>query len=307
MKSKHILGIIAAVLAILLLLTGYWGYTLSNEKKGLMSKNESLEAQISDMRQLKDELTREVDSLEQAYTLLAEENGELQGSLEEAKKTIASRNSSIRKLKASNQTSQDEMGNLRSQIVALMQDKQTLEASINRLVAQNDSLRNLAGVLEQDLSKVRGEKDALANLNQTMQDEINRLTLSNFQASAFQVEVEKKRKSKVTSKSRRARRIRVSFDLTNVPEKYQGVRPVFLSITDENGTPIKIDNPIQAKVVVNGQTMDIIAAEKKEISLTENQRLSFTHDLAQKLGSGYYRAIAYTDIGVLGASSFRLR
>ncbi|MEM9918068.1 MAG: hypothetical protein AAF990_08230 [Bacteroidota bacterium] len=307
MKAKHILGVIAVVLGILLLLSGYWGYSLSKEKETLVSDNEKLNVEISDMRQLKNQLAVEVDSLEQTYSLLAEENEELQSSLEEAKKTIARRNASVRKLKASNETSADEMGSLRSQIVSLMEDKKTLEASINRLVAQNDSLRNRAGILEQDLSKVRGEKDALANLNQTMQGEINRLTLANFQASAFQVEVEKKRKSKVTSKSRRARRIRVTFDLTNVPDKYQGVRPIYLALTNENGNPIKLDNPIQAKVVVNGQTMDIIAAEKKEISLTENQRLSFTHDLASKLASGYYRAIAYTDIGVLGASSFRLR
>ncbi|MEL6926433.1 MAG: hypothetical protein AAFO94_20485 [Bacteroidota bacterium] len=78
-------------------------------------------------------------------------------------------------------------------------------------------------------------------------------------------------------------------------------------ITDEKATPIKLTNPIQAEVSVNGQTMQLQAAEAKEVNIEANQRLSFSHDLSEKLGSGYYRVVAYTDIGLLGATSFRLR
>ena len=144
-------------------------------------------------------------------------------------------------------------------------------------------------------------------MNNSIQDEVKKLTLANFKASAFRVEVEKKRGSKATAKSRKAKRIKVSFDLTNVPEEYQGVRPLYLVISDDKATPIKLDNPIKAQIQVNGQTTDIIAAESKEINVTDNQRLSFSHDLAEKLGSGYYRVALYTDIGLLGANSFRLR
>jgi len=139
-----------------------------------------------------------------------------------------------------------------------------------------------------------------------MQGEIENLTLANFKASAFQVVLEKKNK-KATAKSRRARRLKASFDLTEVPAKYQGVRPIYLVITDETSSPIKLDNPIKAQVMVNDQATDIIAAEQKEISIEANQRISFTHDLSSKLKKGYYRVIAYTDIGILGTSNFRLR
>ena len=58
---------------------------------------------------------------------------------------------------------------------------------------------------------------------------------------------------------------------------------------------------------MNGQPTDIIAAESKEVNITADQRLTFTHELADKLSTGYYRVALYTDIGLLGANSFRLR
>ena len=139
-----------------------------------------------------------------------------------------------------------------------------------------------------------------------MEEELKKLTLSNFKASAFQVEVERK-KPKVTARARAARRVLVTFDLTEVPTEYHGIRPVYMAVTDKNGNPIQTDNPIQAKVVVNDQTMDLIAVKSKNVNVTESQRLSFTHDLSPRLASGYYRVSVYTDIGLLGSSTFRLR
>ncbi|MEM1322953.1 MAG: hypothetical protein AAGG75_21995 [Bacteroidota bacterium] len=310
MKAKQILGIVVGILALLLLLAGWWGYQQNSEKLGLMKENEGLTSELSDMQNLKMDLEREIDSLQVTYNALEVVNDSLQTSLTEAKETINRRDRSIRVLKTANKktvkSNEAELGSLRDQIQSLLATKATLEASILNLQSENDSLRVRTGVLEQDLSTVREEKAALSSLNTSMEKELKRLTLANFQASAFRVEVEK-RKPKVTSKSRRAKRIKVSFDLTNVPEEYQGVRPVYLAITDEKSTPIKLKNPIKAMVKINGQATDIIAAEAKEVNVTPNQRLSFTHDLAQKLRKGYYRILVYTDVGLLGASSVQLR
>lgn len=310
MSGKNTLGIIVAILAILLLLAGIWGFSNNSAKNKLMVENETLSSELSDIRRLKDNLKTEVDSLQSAYNTLTEENESLQDSLVDSKSAVNNLSNSVRRLRIANKNLKSEndtqTGNLRDQIQGLLNDKSSLEVSIQSLQAQNDSLRSVAGILEENLDKAKEENKGLANLNQTMQDELARLTLANFKASAFRVEVEKN-KPKATAKSKRARRIRVSFDLTNVPDKYRGVRPLFLSITNEKGTPIKADNPIQAKVSVNGQSTDVIAVETKEVNIVDNQRLSFSHDLSERLKSGYYRVVLYTDIGVLGASSFRLR
>ena len=213
------------------------------------------------------------------------------------------KDAAIKKIK--NQSA-SESKNLNKQIQDLLKVKADLEASIGNLQAENDSLRTVTGQLTADLGAAKSENEQLNSLNRTIQDELKKLTLENFKASGFRVEMEKK-SAKATAKAGRARRLVTSFDLTGVKQQYQGLRPVYLVITDDKGTPIKLKNPIPAVVSVNGQNMDIQAAQQKEINIVENQRLSFTHELDEKLKAGYYRVSVYTDIGMLGASSFRLQ
>ena len=303
MNSRQGLTIIAVILLLLLMGVGYWGFKNNSEKKALTAQNAELNTKIGDLASLRDGLERDVDSLQQAYATLAQENESLQGSIANAQEKIAQKEAVIRKISKQNAS---ETKNLKAQIEELLAAKTQLESSILDLQSENDSLRALTGQLTADLATAKSENEALATLNSTIQDELKRLTLSNFKASAFRVEVEKKR-PKATAKAGRARKIMVSFDLTGVKKEFRGLRSLYLVITDDKGTPIKISNPIQAKVNVNNQSMDILAVKRQEVDIVENQRLSFTHDLEEKLKSGYYRVAVYTDIGLLGASSFRLQ
>lgn len=296
-----IIGIV--ILAIAALLIGWWGLSQKNQKVALSEQNEQLSGDLESLEELREELAAEVDSLQMAYREAAEENTALQGSLAQAEERISMAESALRK--ARNQSA-SEVNNLRAEIQALLEAKSELEGSIMAVQAQNDSLRNLTGRLEADLSVARSDNEALNQLNNTINDELKRLTLANFKATAFQVDVER-RSSKATARSGRARRIRVNFDLANVPEEYQGTRPLYLVITNESGTPITSENPLQAQSVVGGQRMDLIAQEAKEVNISESQRLSFTHELEDKLSRGLYRVSVYTDIGLLGAASFRLQ
>lgn len=307
MKARHILSVIAILLALGLGYTIWSNMGLKNEKMGLEKENQALNSDIADMQSLKEDLEIEVDSLQTAYESLSEENLSLASDLKDAKGRVWRRDQTIKAVKATNVETESQLSGLRAEISSLLASKSRLETSIIALQSENDSLRTRTGVLEVDLSTAKKDNEELANLNRSIQDEVGRLTLANFKASGFRVELEKKRNSKVTAKSRKARRILASFDLANVPEEYQGVRNLYLVISDDKGTPIKMDNPIQASVKVNGQETNIIAAEAKEINITDAQRISFKHDLSSKLKKGYYRATVYTDIGLLGASSFRLR
>lgn len=303
MNSRQALAILSIILLLLLMGVGYWAYKTNSEKKALATENEGLNKEIVDLKLLRDDLALKVDSLQNEYELLAEENENLIASAEEAQKRVAEKEAVIRRISSK---SKSEIGSLKQQIEELMASKADLESYINNLQSENDSLRMVTGQLTADLASAKSENEALATLNSTIQEELKRLTLANFKASAFRVEVEK-RKPKATAKSRRARRILVSFDLTGVVPKYQGVRPLYLVITDDKGTPVKMSNPINATVNVNGQDMDIMAVKTQEVNIEENQRLSFNYDLEERLRSGYYRVAVYTNIGLLGASSFRLR
>jgi cell division protein FtsB len=298
-------GLIALVILLLLGLLGlgYWGYNINNVKNQLASQNESLNGQVGDLTSLRDDLKQQVDSLELAYNTLAEENKNLQGSVDKAETVIASQSAAITKIK---KQSANENASLKAQIEELLKTKLRLEGNIASLQAQNDSLRTVTGQLTADLATSKSENEALATLNKTIQDEMKKLTLANFKASAFRVEVERK-KPKATAKAGRARRVLVSFDLMEVKKQFQGLKPLYLVITDDKGTPIKSNKPIQAQVTVNGQVQDIIALQQKDMDIVENQRLTFNYELEDKLKSGFYRVAVYTDIGLLGAASFRLQ
>ncbi len=306
MNAKNVLAAVAVVLALLLGYTFWWGSGLKGEKAGLIEKNERLSGEMSDLVELKNDLETEVDSLQLAYEDLSFKNDSLQGNLGEALARVSRRDAKIKKIQTANKSAENELGNLRAQIQTLFNTKTLLESNISALQAQNDSLRTRTGVLEANLETASQENEALSQLNETIQGEVKRLTLTNFKASAFRVEIERK-KPKVTTKSRKARKIQVSFDLTNVPTEYQGLRPLYLVITDDKATPVQMETPIKAQVSVNGQSTDILAAEAKDINITDSQRLTFSHELASKLKAGYYRVAVYTDIGLLGATSFRLR
>ena len=311
MDIKNILGILAAILLLLFLWTGYKSYTLSGKVDAMAAKNDQLVSQVGDLEALKMNLQTEIDSLSSAYSSLSEENESLATSLKDEKSKSARRYREIKKLKAAQEDMAAQAAaadnNLQSQIANLLAVKSQLEANINNLQAENNTLRDKLGMVEADLGKAKQNNSALEALNASMQGEISKLTLANFKATAFEVNVEKKRGSKVTAKSRWAKKIKSSFDLTNVPEKYQGVRPLYLVITDQTSNPIKLDNPIKATVNINGQASPIIAAESKEVNIKENQRINFSHELDTKLKAGFYRVIVYTDIGVLGASTIKLR
>lgn len=303
MKDKQGLIILAVILGVLLIGAAIWGVTQNRAKNQLKAENTELTGTVEELEALRADLVREVDSLQQEYTILAEQNTELQGSLSEAQEKVAATEAALANAKA---RSSSEINGLRAEIQQLMALKAELQSNISAVQAENDSLRAVTGILEADLSAARDENQALANLNQSIQSEVERLTLSNFKATAFQVDLERGNE-KVTAKARRARTIRISFDLTDVPPKYQGLRTLYLTIADEQGTPIQAANPVKAQTVVNNQTMDIIAVKAKDVDITANQRLSFVYDLEDKLKAGYYRVGVYTDIGMLGASSIRLQ
>lgn len=302
MKSRGLI-IIAAILALLALLAGWWGLGQKKERLALAEQNEVLNSSLNDLQVLKQDLAEEVDSLLMAYESLAEENTALEGSLAEVESRLSQKDAALRSSKNQNAS---EVNNLRAEIQELLATKAQLEETIYAIKEENDSLRNVTGRLEADLTAVRADNEALNKMNNTIQDELKKLTLANFKATAFQVETER-RSSKATAKSGRTRRIKVTFDLTNVPDEYQGTRPLYLVITNENGVPITSDNPLQTQSVVGGQRMDLIAQEAKEVNVGDSQRLSFSHDLSEKLDRGFYRASVFTDIGLLGAASFRLQ
>ena len=99
---------------------------------------------------------------------------------------------------------------------------------------------------------------------------------------------------------------RVSFDLADVPQTFQGQQKIYLVITDDKGNPISSKNPTKATVYAPSGPVEIMAQQLKDVEIVHTQRLSFNHKFDDRLKSGNYVVAIYCDKGLLGASSFKL-
>jgi len=303
MNAKNGLTVAVIILALALIGALIWGFGKNTEVGELQSDNAEVQEALGAMTQLRDNLAREVDSLAGEYDLLASENVELNGQLAGSRDELASAQSALSRAKRG---AASEINDLRAQIEALSAARSDLQTSIGALEDENSTLREQMGILETNLASSQQENEQLNSMATNMEGEIRKLTYENFKATAFQVSPEVKR-GNATSKSGRARRIAVSFDIANVPVEFQGVRPIYLVVTDEKGTPIPRTDYIRTTVSLNGAPQDIMAVEAREENIGESQRIEFGHELEEKLDAGYYRVSVYTDVGLLGSSNFRLR
>lgn len=301
------LGIIALLLFLALIGTVIWGFGKANQVTELSEANVANEAEVEQMTLLRDRLAAEVETLSAQYTEVTATNEELQGQLTTAQQELRRTQSAYQRALKVNANDKEVAFEMRKQIEDLITVRSDLERSIRVVASQNDSLLTANTLLKNRLGVSEDENRQLAELNRRMESEIGDLTLKNFKATAFQVDLLQRGGEKLTAKSGRVRRIVVSFDLTSVPAQYQGVRPLYLVITDQAGTPIGGTDIIPVKATVNGQQMDLKPVRSKDINVEDSQRINLTYDLEDKLASGFYRAQVFTDIGLLGASSFRLR
>ncbi|MEM9835815.1 MAG: hypothetical protein AAF828_04905 [Bacteroidota bacterium] len=305
--NKRTLTVIAALLLLAFLGTLFWGLGKSKAVAAAETKQAESLAALTEMEQLKNKLADDVDRLTLQYEGAAADNEELQGNLATAQAELSRARSALKRAKNSNANDKEVAYQMSQQIQELITVRSDLERSITVIQAQNDSLRSRTTILENQLSSSKAENESLASLNRSMQTEVNRLTLDNFKATAFRVEPLKKKGDKVTAKGGRVGRIAVSFDLTEVPTEYQGVRPLYLVITDESGTPITNENTLPTKVEISGQSVSIMPILIRDFNIEDSQRIDLNYELTEKLKAGFYQAKVYTDIGILGASSFRLR
>ena len=313
--NKKTLTIIAILLGLLFLGSLFWGISRNSAVAELEATNTSISGEVDQLQVLRTRLEKQVDSIAVEYEAAAATNVELKGELAAAQKSAQAAMASMRQAQRKSKNDTDVAYQMRLQIEDLINARAMIETNLAELQAENQVLRKENVALRQNLSEAKTQNYQLSrtaknleNMNRSMESEIEALSLGAFKATAMQVDLLKgSRGTKVTANASRARRVNVSFDLTDVPEKYLGVRPIYLVLTDQAGTPVMSENPVRAKAVVNGSKMDIVALEGRDVNIERNQRLSFTHELDDKLEAGVYRAQIFTDVGFLGATNVNLR
>ncbi len=265
---------------------------LSMEKESLLVEKGLLSAQL--------------ESLHQTYNDARSENTELKGAISKNEELISEKDSQLKKLKKQSTTDRQTIEDLRKEVAAMRDLKLSLEKEVVALKSENETLRMENGQLSAELRSTQRENAELAGRisDLTMVAQNTKLP-GGVRTSAFRVEVEK-RNDKLTVKGKKARELVISFDMMDVPADLQGVQKVYLSVTDNKGTPVTAKSTMPVKVGLDEDVMEVLTHQTKEINITQGQRLAFNYPLDDKLKPGTYRAAIYTQIGWIGSVSFRV-
>ncbi len=313
--DKRNLTILAVILGLLFLGSLIWGITRNSAAGELQVANTEMSGEISQLEQLRNNLLSQVDSLDVAYNEVSAENESMRGELSTAQETAKRALYDMRQAQKSRKNDNDVAYQMRLQIEDLINVRTILENNIAELTTENETLRGRNVQLNRDLSTAKTEaynatkeKDNIARMNETLEKDLEVMTLGAFKATAIQANLYSNNKAtRTTTNASRVKKIDISFDLTDVPEEYLGVRPIYLMMTDQSGTPVVSENPVNAKVTINGAETNIIALEGRDVNVERNQRISFSHELDDKLADGFYRVQIVTDLGILGSANLQLR
>ena len=303
-KSSN-LPIILGVLLVMAAAVGiYFGLNHAQEVKKAAIQQQEIDSLLA----IRTSLEGDVDRLNTEYSLIAIENDSLKGSLENAREVIAQREAQLRR--AQRRAANDAQA-IKEQIAALESDKSQLVSTIDRLKTENQELKEDNTELQEQLTASQEQNTNLQTqvgdlemANTLLEKRTSELANSSFKTSAMQVNIAKKN-DKSTIRAGRVKKLKVSFDLVDVPEEYQGEQTLYLTITDANGISIS-EGGEKVKVGNDQQALVIEALEKKNVNIGATQRLDFNHDLQAKAKKGFLIFSIYAEKGLLGSTMFQL-
>ena len=299
-------NIIAAVIILAVIAAGIF---MMNRQTKLEDQNTQLTMQVDSLLIEKAALLDEMDKLQLAFSQEELRADSLSTVLAEVQQQIAKRNIAAQQIKKQHTT---EIGALKQEIEQLKQFRMEAEGFIAQLkeenialLAQNAELTETVGAVQSENEQLTAKGVALQVSNQDLQSSVSKLKAASVKATNFQVNLDRK-SGKNTIAAKKAKTVHVSFDMNNVPVEHQGAKTLYLVITDEVGTPVKVSNPVRARIDVNGKTTEFEAQQEKKITLAKDQNLNFTQNLEGKLKPGKYKATIYSEMGVMGSSGFTL-
>lgn len=314
------------VFALSTLFLTNWGFQLSAEKKEVLIENQKLAGQVNQLDELKESLTEEVNELAVSYEKVTEEKRVLQELLEDKTTELTKTKQDFQALQTSSNST---VLPLKETIRQLFQTKTALETNIKETTIVNDVLLEEAGIDRATFEGIMNDSanktlafQALLTEYEVAQKRVKELEIKNslqknranlkpkeiylqeFRATAFRVELETWN-GKATSKARRVKNIKVSFDLKEIPEKYHGEQDVYLVVKDEKNQ--LLTNEAKPTVIkVNNNTEVHKISQSRHLELADSQRLRFNFEVLDKLKAGYYSVYIYAKNGLLGKTSFRV-
>ena len=290
-KFKNILS---AILIIALLAT--WGYIIwdKNNTRELVQQKDN---QISSTAAQRDELQKALDDATIRYDQIKTAGAQKDSIIIERDKEIESKKSRIQTLLSKANSSAKDIDEARKMIESLNADIESYKAQIAKLEAENTALSQANQTLTGERDKLQKDYDSSKEELRNKENTIN--IGSTLHASRFNVlALNEKRSGKLkeTSKSKKADKLRISFDLDENLITPSGTKTLYIIITDPSKKVITSESmgsgEFEARNVGN-----IPFTQKMDVDYTQNKRQTISFDWRGEGGflPGNYKIEVYNN------------
>lgn len=257
-----------------------------------------LEGELVTLNSSYDDQIRLNDTLSVDLQEKVKEVEDLQVRIADAKKELKSSHANAKQIKAR----LDQMETLKA---ALEADIVSLRDANVTLVATNEQLHSELTTSKEEISTLNTQVMSLTSANDKLTGRLRTLAPAGFRADNFTV-VSSDRRDNPTTKGKRIDEIKVTFDLNNIPEEYQGNREIYLVLTEFNGNPVSVVPGKDVNLTFGTEAVNVRAADLERLNLTNRQSVTMSFEPTDDLTPGTYNLMVYADNGYLGSTGFRV-
>ncbi len=300
------------IFGLLFIVAGLFAFHFATRNNTLENERTRLSQNLSDLDEQKSALEGELTTLDENYQGQIIKNEDLSATLEERLAEVEKLKGRVWSAKKKLTDSEEENKAINDRLMQLEELKQSLESDIASLKETNKDLTDVNAKIESDLQAFQEETVVLnAQLeevslqNEALVRRLQTIAPAGFVANNFKVTAAKKN-DKLTVRARQADRIKVAFDVNDVPTEYHNEEEIYLVLTSFDGNPI---DEVQTKSVevASIEPVSINVVDRTKTMLKDRQSLEMAFDVDRDLESGLYNLLVYADHGFLGATTFELR
>ena len=236
-------------------------------------------------------LNKEIDKLKKELASLNSDNKELDKAVKEAQYRLLEKEAQIAKLSKDNAV-----------IPSLRKELESIRKIRQELIAQLESLKKENSMMGTEISELNRTIAGLRKENQELHARTNEKPMMAYN---FRVEPVKSRNDKLTVKAKRAKKIKISFDV-NSPKNLTG--DVYLKIRSEKDKELEGQTILAYEMAEEMDDEQMMAStESLVISADEYKRFSVAFDPKDRLDAGVYYVSVFSGNNYLGSAQFKLR
>ena len=286
-KEKNLKTVMYVLVAVAVLLAAALAY--------IWSQKASL---ISDLELEKQDLTEQIESLQNDYANLSSDYDSINSQLDTSRAEVANLVERIKQTEATN----------RAMIRKYQKELGTLRSIMRNYIVQIDSLNTLNHKLTADAAAARREAAASRAQSRQLTEQVEALSGqvaagSVIKARGLRIEAYNS-SDKVTDRSSRVVRLLTSLSLVENDLAPKGPVVVYIRVKDPDG--IILTNANRTSFQFNGETMVASASRRVDYEGREVDLSIYLNDIPEYT-KGIYTVEAYTEQSKLGTAELMLR